>query len=108
LIPYETLLNVLRKSTLAVDAKDDTSFGPAPTLNREVSMGIAHLLSDGLHVGPLPQDRATLIELCLQDLRENHPGAIWSLQVVQGIFSKTFGCFFLTSPFRYPIPVLNP
>ncbi|KAG0045590.1 hypothetical protein BGZ83_009224 [Gryganskiella cystojenkinii] len=90
LIPYETLLNVLRRSTLAVDAKDESSFGPSPTLNREVCMGIARLLADGLNVGPLPQDRATLIAQCLQDLKDNHPGAIWSLQVVQGLFDSQF------------------
>lgn len=102
LIPYETLLNVLRRSTLAVAAKDDSSFGPTPTLNRDVSTGIARLLSDGLNVGPLPQDRATLIEQCLLDLKENHPGAIWSLQVVQGIFGMSQ--WVLTATLSFPSP----
>ncbi|KAI8603401.1 hypothetical protein EDD21DRAFT_34203 [Dissophora ornata] len=89
-IPYETLLNVLRKSTPPLNTRDDASFGASAPSNREVIIGIAHLLKDGLSVGPLPQDRAQLIKYCTQDLKANHPGAIWSLQAVHHIFESLF------------------
>jgi hypothetical protein len=53
-----------------------------------VISGIAQLLKDGLGVGPAQQDRAKLIDYCIKDLKANHPGAIWSLQVVQHIFGN--------------------
>ncbi|KAF9195866.1 hypothetical protein BGZ50_003127 [Haplosporangium sp. Z 11] len=90
LIPYETLLNVLRNSTLQLDARDDSSFGAAPPVGKDVISGIAQLLTEGLGVGPLPKDRATLVDYCIRDLKSNHPGAIWSLQVVQNIFELQF------------------
>ncbi|KAF9956284.1 Ubiquitin carboxyl-terminal hydrolase 34, partial [Modicella reniformis] len=86
LIPYETLLNALRKSTPPLNIRDDPTFGSSPPSNRDVISGIAQLLRDGLTVGPLQQDRTKLIDYCMQDLKSNHPGAIWSLQVVQHIF----------------------
>ncbi|KAG0316912.1 hypothetical protein BGZ99_006614 [Dissophora globulifera] len=88
LIPYETLLNVLRNSTPPLHTRDEASFGASPPSNRDVITGIALLLKEGLGVGPLPQDRTKLIEYCTQDLQMNHPGAIWSLQVVQNIFES--------------------
>ncbi|KAG0255604.1 hypothetical protein BG011_005045 [Mortierella polycephala] len=90
LIPYETLLNVLRNSTLQLNARDDPSFGATPPVGKDVISGIAQLLTEGLGVGPLPKDRATLVDYCIRDLKSNHPGAIWSLQVVQNIFELQF------------------
>ncbi|KAF9113716.1 hypothetical protein BGX27_000930 [Mortierella sp. AM989] len=90
LIPYETLLNVLRNSTPSLNAKDDPSFGVTPPSNRDVISGIALLLKDGLGYGPLPQDLPKLIDCCMEDLKTDHPGAIWSLQVVQHIFEHHF------------------
>ncbi|KAF8979549.1 hypothetical protein BGZ46_005284 [Entomortierella lignicola] len=90
LIPYETLLNVLRNSTPSLITKDDPSFGVTPPSNRDVISGIAHLLKEGLGYGPLPQDIPKLIDCCTKDLKSDHPGAIWSLQVVQHIFENQF------------------
>ncbi|KAF9401029.1 hypothetical protein BGX21_002899 [Mortierella sp. AD011] len=90
LIPYETLLNVLRNSTPSFNTRDDPSFGATPPSNRDVISGIAHLLKEGLGFGPLPQDLSKLIDCCTKDLKTNHPGAIWSLQVVQHIFENHF------------------
>ncbi|KAF9938245.1 hypothetical protein BGZ67_000390 [Mortierella alpina] len=90
LIPYETLLHVLRNATMKLNARDDPSFGTAQPMSRDVIGGIAQLLSDGLAVGPLQQDRKALIEYCLRDVKSNHPGAIWSLQVIQKIFELHF------------------
>ncbi|KAF9957098.1 hypothetical protein BGZ72_002145 [Mortierella alpina] len=90
LIPYETLLHVLRNATMKLNARDDASFVTAQPMSRDVIGGIAQLLSDGLAVGPLHQDRKTLIEYCLRDVKSNHPGAIWSLQVIQKIFELHF------------------
>ncbi|KAF9352724.1 hypothetical protein BGX26_009493 [Mortierella sp. AD094] len=90
LIPYETLLNVLRNSTPSFNTRDDPSFGVTPPSNRDVISGIAHLLKEGLGFGPLPQDLSKLIDCCTKDLKTNHPGAIWSLQVVQHIFENHF------------------
>ncbi|KAI1320684.1 hypothetical protein EDD11_010218 [Mortierella claussenii] len=89
LIPYETLLNVLRNSTPPLNAKDDSSLANPPS-NKDVIGGIAYLLKDGLGVGPLPEDRVKLIDCCIKDLNSNHPGAIWSLQVVQHLFESHF------------------
>ncbi|KAF9091841.1 hypothetical protein BGX23_004831 [Mortierella sp. AD031] len=89
LIPYETLLNVLRDSSLPLNARDDPTYGSTtPPVSRDVLAAIMQLLSDGLNVGPPPQDRVTLIEYCLRDLKANHPGAIWSLFVVQNILDQ--------------------
>ncbi|KAG0002609.1 hypothetical protein BGZ79_002672 [Entomortierella chlamydospora] len=90
LIPYETLLNVLRNSTPSFNTRDDPSFGATPPSNRDVISGIAHLLKEGLGFGPLPQDLSKLIDCCTKDLKTNHSGAIWSLQVVQHIFENHF------------------
>ncbi|KAF9438482.1 hypothetical protein BGZ76_007601 [Entomortierella beljakovae] len=87
LIPYETLLNVLRNSTPSLNARDDPSFGATPPSNRDIISGIAQLLKEGLGFGPLPQDLPKLIDCCMKDLKANHPGAIWSLQAVQYIFA---------------------
>ncbi|KAF9917165.1 hypothetical protein BX616_001769 [Lobosporangium transversale] len=89
LIPYETLLNVLRNSTPSLNTREDPSLVSVPS-NRDVIGGIAYLLKEGLGVGPSPQDCAHLIELCIQDLKKNHPGAIWSLQVIQSVFESHF------------------
>ncbi|KAG0375629.1 hypothetical protein BGX24_008849 [Mortierella sp. AD032] len=89
LTPYETLLNVLRDSSLSLSSRDDLTYGSAtPPVSRDVLAGIVHLLSDGLNVGPPPQDRVTLIEYCLRDLKADHPGAIWSLFVVRHILDQ--------------------
>ncbi|KAG0203301.1 hypothetical protein BGX28_004397 [Mortierella sp. GBA30] len=90
LIPYETLLHVLRNSTKKLNARDDHSFGTAQPLGRDVIGGIAQLVSDGLAVGPTQSDRRALVEYCLKDVKSNHPGAIWSLQVIQKIFELHF------------------
>ncbi|CAO3573904.1 unnamed protein product [Mortierella alpina] len=90
LIPYETLLHVLRNATMKLNARDDSSFGTVQPMSRDVIGGIAQLLSDGLAVGPLQHDRKALIEYCLRDVKSNHPGAIWSLQVIQKIFELHF------------------
>ncbi|KAI7819439.1 hypothetical protein BC939DRAFT_460245, partial [Gamsiella multidivaricata] len=90
LIPYETLLNVLRNSTPPFDTHEDPSFSATTPSNRNVIAAIAQLLKEGLGVGPLPQDRMKLVGRCMQDLKSNHPGAIWSLQVVQHIFESHF------------------
>ncbi|KAF9905687.1 hypothetical protein EC991_001361 [Linnemannia zychae] len=89
LVPYETLLNVLRDSSMSLSSRDDLAYGSAtPPISRDVLAGIAQLLSDGLSVGPPPQDRVTLIEYCLRDLKANHPGAIWGLFVVRHILEQ--------------------
>ncbi|KAF9930001.1 hypothetical protein FBU30_001020 [Linnemannia zychae] len=89
LIPYETLLNVLRASSMSLCPRDDTTYGSAASpISRDVLAGIAQLLSDGLSVGPPPHDRITLIKYCLRDLKDDHPGAIWGLFVVRHILDQ--------------------
>ncbi|KAF9573120.1 hypothetical protein EC968_008969 [Mortierella alpina] len=75
---------------MKLNVRDDPSFGTAQPVSRDVIGGIAQLLSDGLAVGPLQQDRKALIEYCLRDVKSNHPGAIWSLQVIQKVFELHF------------------
>ncbi|KAF9580262.1 putative ubiquitin carboxyl-terminal hydrolase FAF-X, partial [Lunasporangiospora selenospora] len=92
LIPYQTLLNVLRNSAMPINGRDDPSFGNTMTISPDVISGIAFLLSEGIRVGPPSlEDRATLVNQCLSDLGANHPGAVWSLQVLQHIFEHHFG-----------------
>ncbi|KAF9333682.1 hypothetical protein BGZ91_011161, partial [Linnemannia elongata] len=91
LIPYETLLNVLRDSSLSLSSRDDLMYGSAtPPVSRDVLAGIMQLLSEGLGIGPPPQDRITLIEYCLRDLKADHPGAVWGLFVVRHILDQYF------------------
>ncbi|KAF9310793.1 hypothetical protein BG003_008108 [Podila horticola] len=88
LIPFLTLLNVLRAATPSY-SREDPSVAPA-AVSPDVLANIVSLLSDGIRVGPLPQDRKILVEHCIQDLKTNHPGAFWGLQVIQQIFEQHF------------------
>jgi hypothetical protein len=84
LIPFQTLLNVLRAATPSY-SRDDPNVAPV-AVNPDVLANIVSLLSEGIRVGPLPQDRKVLVDYCIQDLKTNHPGAFWGLQVIQQIF----------------------
>ncbi|KAI9234743.1 MAG: hypothetical protein BYD32DRAFT_438947 [Podila humilis] len=88
LIPFQTLLNVLRAATPSY-SRDDPNVAPA-AVNPDVLANIVSLLSEGIRVGPLPQDRKVLVDCCIQDLKTNHPGAFWGLQVIQQIFEQHF------------------
>ena len=106
MIPYETLLNVLRASSLSLSSRDDLTYGSAtPPVGRDVLAGIMQLLSEGLGIGPPPQDRVTLIEYCLRDLKADHPGAVWGLFVVRHILGKDVGKHIFT-PMSWLYPEL--
>ncbi|KAG0306868.1 hypothetical protein BGZ97_000587 [Linnemannia gamsii] len=91
LIPYETLLNVLRDASQSLSLRDDSTYGAStPPVSRDVLSGVAQLLSEGLGIGPPAQDRITLIGYCLRDLKADHPGAIWGLFVVRHILDQYY------------------
>ncbi|KAF9428041.1 hypothetical protein BGZ94_003521 [Podila epigama] len=90
LIPFMTLLNVLRAATPNAASRDEQANAVAASVSPDVLGNIINLLLEGIGVGPLPQDRKELVDFCIQDLKTNHPGAIWGLQVIQQIFELHF------------------